>query len=35
MKWGLQSEADQPHVHEYTGRERGKNQNEAPHINID
>jgi hypothetical protein len=35
MKWGLQSQANQPHVHQYTGGDRGKKQNEAPHINKD
>jgi hypothetical protein len=35
MKWGLQSQANQPHVHQYTGSDRGKKQNEAPHINKD
>jgi hypothetical protein len=35
MKWGLQSEANQPHVHQYTGGNRGKKQNEVPRINKD
>jgi hypothetical protein len=34
-KWGLQSQANQPHVHQYAGGDRGKKHNEAPHINKD
>jgi hypothetical protein len=32
-KWGLQSQTDQIHVHQFTGGDRGKKQNKAPHIN--
>ena len=34
-KWGLQSQADQTYVHQFTGSDRGEKQNEAPHINKD
>jgi hypothetical protein len=35
MKWGLQSQANEPHVHQDAGGDRRKKQNEAPHINKD
>jgi hypothetical protein len=35
IKWGLQSQANEPRVHQYTGGDRGKKQNETPHINKD
>jgi hypothetical protein len=33
MKWGLRCQANQTHVHRFTGSDRGKKKNEAPHIN--
>jgi hypothetical protein len=35
MKWGLQLWANQTHVHRFTGGDRGKKKNEAPHLNKD
>jgi hypothetical protein len=35
MKWGLQSQANQKHVHKFIGGDRGKKQNEAPQVNKD
>jgi len=34
-KWGLRSQDDQTHVHQFTGSDRGKKQNKAPYINKD
>ena len=34
-KWGLQSQADQTHVHQFAGGDRGKKQKKAPHIHKD
>jgi hypothetical protein len=33
MKWGLRCQANQMHVHRFTGGDRGKKKKEAPHIN--
>jgi hypothetical protein len=35
MKWGLQSQVKQPHVHQFTGGDKGKKQQEAPQVNKD
>ena len=35
MKWALRSQADQPHVHRFTGSDNRKKQKEAPYINKD
>jgi hypothetical protein len=33
MKWGLRCQANQTHVHRFTGGDGGKKKNEAPHTN--